>query len=408
MNEHDRKDNVFHPKKLNEGEEVSLGLPAPQPEARAKIIKRPSLDEHTVKKKKEADFDKTESHKRHKKTGDIRIAPHARGDFEAHHKQKHVAAVSDNQDKIHHQPSINLMPEHYRNNISHQAHNKRGKARAKLSAIRSHKHWHNAKLVIGTVLVFLLIFNSQWFISQIMYFFNKPKSQPVVQPAPTPAQTPATTEKQEAEIVGPENVIIIPKINVTAPLVFPTTNKEEDVLVALRDGVVHYYGTALPGENGNAAFFGHSSNDWWEPGNYKFVFVILERLAVGDTYEIHYNSRKYVYQVTETKVVAPNDLSVLNQSTEPTSTLITCTPPGTSWRRFVVSAKQISPSGKPAVVKNETKQIQTESTNLPSAAPSIWEQIKNFFMGLFGKEQQVAKPSQTQPATQTSRLPEIN
>ena len=132
-------------------------------------------------------------------------------------------------------------------------------------------------------------------------------------PVPTQAvtQNPITEQAESAELVGPNNEIIIPKIGVTAPLVFVNTTNEAEVLLALRSGVVHYYGTALPGENGNTAFFGHSSNDWWEPGNYKFVFVLLEKLTVGDTYEIHYNSRKYVYRVTQTKVVEPNDLSVL-------------------------------------------------------------------------------------------------
>ena len=66
-----------------------------------------------------------------------------------------------------------------------------------------------------------------------------------------------------------------------------------------------YSGTANPGENGNAVFFGHSSNDIWEKGNYKFVFVLLEKLAVGDQYEIHYQSRKYIYTVEQTRVVEP-------------------------------------------------------------------------------------------------------
>jgi LPXTG-site transpeptidase (sortase) family protein len=401
MSDLDKDNNVYHPKKLKEGEEVSLGIPAPQPEPKAEIIKRPS---HTHHHKKVESTTKGEDHShKPRRSGDIRIAPHAQGDLTLHRTATKNGIGAPERPKSH--PQINLMPEHHRKNIKHETTARRGKAAAKLAAIRSHKHWHNAKLVIGTVLVFVLVFNSQWFISQIMYFFNRPKSQPVVQTEP--AKTSQKDEQPQAEIVGPENVIIIPKINVTAPLVFPTTTNEADVLVALRDGVVHYYGTAMPGENGNAAFFGHSSNDWWEPGNYKFIFVILERLAVGDTYEIHYNSRKYIYQVTETKVVAPNDLSVLNQTAEPTSTLITCTPPGTSWRRFVVSAKQISPAPK-AALKPDTKQVQPATTNLPSASPSIWEQIKTFFEGLFGKKQESVSTTQTQPTEQTNHLPEVN
>lgn len=402
MSDSDKDNNIFHPKKLNEGEEVSLGIPAPQPQPRAEIVKRPP-HKRQPEIKNQSRWNHDSGPKEHIKRGDIKIAPHARGDLSSqHHAIKHESKEHEKPDS---HPQINLMPEHYRKDIQHETMGKKEKAKARLRAIRSHKYWHNAKLLIGTVLIFLLIFNSQWFISQIMFFFNKPKSQPTVQT--TPAQTAQAPQESQAEIVGPENVIIIPKINVSAPLVFPKTTNEADVLVALRDGVVHYYGTAMPGENGNAAFFGHSSNDWWEPGNYKFVFVILEQLAAGDTYEIHYNSRKYVYQVTETKVVAPNDLSVLNQTAEPTSTLITCTPPGTSWRRFVVSAKQISPQPKVAEAKKEVQQVQNSSQQLPSASPSIWEQIKTFFGGLFGKKQETTI-NQVKPAVKDKHLPEVN
>ncbi len=302
-------------------------------------------------------------------------------------------------------PKIDLKPDESEDGP--EISNQKKTTRQKLSEIRKHKHWHNAKLVVGTVLVFLLIFNSQWFISQFMFLFNRPKAQTTTEQAQDKNQQ--ASKNTEAEVVGPQNEIIIPKIGVTAPLVFINTTNEADVLFALRDGIVHYYGTALPGEVGNSVFFGHSSNDWWEPGNYKFVFVLLEKLAVGDTYEIHYNSRKYVYKVSETKIVAPNDLSVLNQTSEPTSTLITCTPPGTSWQRFVVVGKQISPVFNTSTSQSEQKTANNKtptSSTLPSAPPSLWQQITDFFSGLTdGRDN---KDSSNQQPTEVKRLPEIN
>ena len=283
---------------------------------------------------------------------------------------------------------------------------KRRRIRESIKTIRSHKNWHNAKLIVGTILIFVLIFNSQWFISQFMYLFNRPKATQTEQTSQTNQQTQADQTQQQAEVVGPQNEIIIPKIGVTAPLVFISTNNEVEVLKALQNGVVHYYGTALPGENGNAAFFGHSSNDWWEPGNYKFVFVLLEKLSVGDTYEIHYNSKKYVYQVVETKIVQPNDLSVLNQTSKPTSTLITCTPPGTSWRRFVVVANQIEPAAVNDASQTSNKP-SVESAKLPSAPPSIWQQVQNFFSSILGgNKAQNSSKEQDQPSV--NHLPEVN
>lgn len=184
---------------------------------------------------------------------------------------------------------------------------KQQKALTKLQKLRKHKHWYNIKLVVGTVLVFLLIFYSQFFISQFMYLFNRPSTstnqteQPTNQTPAQPVEPTQPPAQQPAEVVGPQNEIIIPKIGVRVPLVFIETNNEVEVLRALRDGVVHYYGTAYPGEVGNSVFFGHSSNDWWEPGNYKFVFVLLEKLVPGDQYEIHYNSRSTFIQLAKPK-----------------------------------------------------------------------------------------------------------
>jgi sortase A len=375
--------------RLQEGEEVNLTIPKHYPASENSAAAKTSPQVSSSGSTHQSTHPKQD-----------RIASHASGDFNGHLRQHNQPTVQTPP-----QPRINLHPDaHKVISASTAKASKKQAALNKMKSIRSHKHWHNAKLVVGTVLVFLLVFNSQWFISQLMYLFNKPSSKTTQDVAITqPAAAPAA-----AEVVGPANEIIIPKIGVTAPLVFPKTNVETEVLLALRGGVAHYYGTAYPGENGNSVFFGHSSGDWWEAGNYKFIFVILEKLSIGDTYEIHYNSRKYIYQVEETKVVAPSDLSVLNQTSYPSSTLITCTPPGTSWQRFVVRAKQIAPAyQKPAVPKTAVAPVATDGqATLPSASKSIWEQFTSFLSGLFG----VSKNEQTksnQP-TQIKYLPEVN
>ena len=200
----------------------------------------------------------------------------------------------------------------------------------------------------------------------------------------------ATGENNTASVetnsvaVGPEPVINIPKINVSAPIVFADSNVEAEIQKDLESGVVHYANTAMPGEPGNAVIFGHSSNDWWEPGNYKFVFILLDKLVVGDTYTVNYNSKQYIYQVTETKVVEPTDLSVLRQTGEHEMTLITCTPPGTSWKRLVVHSKQISPVPTAAAESSADGQIQG---SLPGNTPSLSERIGNWWKNLTTKDE---------------------
>jgi sortase A len=247
--------------------------------------------------------------------------------------------------------------------------------------------WKPLLTGLVTFVALFMLFKSPIFLSQIGYLTQKPDTA-VTQ---TAANTPS---------VGPDPVIIIPKINVNAPVVFANSNVEANIQHDLESGVVHYADTAQPGENGNSVIFGHSSNDWWEPGNYKFVFVLLDKLVVGDTFTVNYQSKQYTYQVIETKVVEPTDVSVLNQTADPEMTLITCTPPGTSWKRLIIRAKQISPA--PGATQTASAQTPTSNGILPSNSPSftdqlnqIWNQIKK----AFGKGQDQQQQPQTQPTT---------
>jgi len=166
------------------------------------------------------------------------------------------------------------------------------------------------------------------------------------------------------EVIPPDSQIVIPKIGITAPIIFLASRNEQEIQNNLTRGVVHYSGTAKPGEVGNSFITGHSSNFWWVKGNYNYVFVNLDKMAAGDQAKIYHNGKKYVYSVTEVKTVEPNDVSVVTQTDTPTLTLMTCTPPGTNWKRLIVKMDQIAPKYiKPRVV---TKQIIASPNELPS------------------------------------------
>lgn len=272
---------------------------------------------------------------------------------------------------------------------------------------------------LGSFLVFYLVFNYQLIVAQLGYMINQPKAvTTLTQPATSPiaANNANATSATQAEIVPPDNIIVIPKINVNAPVVLEPSLAEKNIQRSLQNGVVHYAGTALPGEPGNVAIVGHSSNDWWEPGNYKFVFALLEKVTVGDKIQVNYNSHKYVYEVINTKVVEPTDLSVLAPTAEPTLTLITCTPPGTSWKRLIVSARQIEPVPASAPTPQLAKASATTTpapasiSALPGNSPGFLSQIGDFFSKIWNFF--FHKPTDsTSPATQArpaQHLPELN
>jgi len=164
--------------------------------------------------------------------------------------------------------------------------------------------------------------------------------------------TASSAPLEAGETIPNGNFLVVPKIGVSAPIIFSNSYNEAAIQKELLSGVVHYNKTALPGEAGNSFITGHSSNYWWNPGKYNYVFANLSKMAVGDQAKIYYNGNKFLYQVTEIKVVNPTDVSVLQGTDTPTLTLMTCTPPGTSWKRLIVKFNQVSPLYvKPIVVE---------------------------------------------------------
>lgn len=183
--------------------------------------------------------------------------------------------------------------------------------------------------------------------------------------------------------VGQQPRLIIPKINVDVPVDYSIkTTNENEIQVSLRDGATHYRipgANAVPGQLGNTILLGHSSNDIFNQGSYKFVFVLLDRLKPGDLFYLHYHGTRYIYRVTEQKVIDPSDVEVLmTGKTKAIATLITCTPPGTAFKRLLVFGEQISPdpSGdKPANSHNDNQHDGAIPGNEPSWLDNIWNSI---------------------------------
>lgn len=133
--------------------------------------------------------------------------------------------------------------------------------------------------------------------------------------------------------------LVIPAIQVEAPIVMSDSSDENVLQEKLKQGVAHYPDTAVPGEKGNVFIFGHSSYYWWDWSKYSDVFANLEQIKNGDEILAYYNNELYIYEVKETKIVSPTDLSVLDQGSGYDLTLMTCTPLGTTLNRFIVVAE---------------------------------------------------------------------
>lgn len=179
--------------------------------------------------------------------------------------------------------------------------------------------------------------------------------------------------------VGPEPLIVIPKINVEAPVVYGLPDlSEHTVQSALREGVVHYPiqgATSVPGQFGNTVILGHSSSDLFNSGRFKFIFVQLNRMNEGDLFYLNYEGVRYTYQVTGKEIIAPENVGKLAIGTDkPYATLITCDPPGTALRRLVVYGTQINPDPGAATQPTATGNVPT-SSHITGNPPTLFERI---------------------------------
>lgn len=149
-----------------------------------------------------------------------------------------------------------------------------------------------------------------------------------------------------------ENRIEVPSLGINAPIVEPLLGLdslqakdwnalEDQIRSSLLSGVAHYPGTAEPGKIGNAFLTGHSSNVLWEPSSYNTVFALLPKIEIGADIFITHEQKTFHYRVLSTKEVSPSDTSILKQGDLKMLTLMTCTPVGTTLKRFVVNAELI-------------------------------------------------------------------
>jgi sortase A len=136
-----------------------------------------------------------------------------------------------------------------------------------------------------------------------------------VTPLPVPTQGPEQATR-----------IQIPAIDVDAPVV------EGDDWETLKQGAGHHVGSANPGERGNCVISAH--NDIFGE-----IFRDLPDLSLGDEVIVHTASRAHRYVVTQKRVIEPTEVDVMEPTSSPVLTLVSCYPYGIDTHRIVVVAE---------------------------------------------------------------------
>ena len=131
----------------------------------------------------------------------------------------------------------------------------------------------------------------------------------------------------------------VPEGDAVAIITIPTLGLEKAVVEGvgvpdLKKGPGHYPDTPLPGQAGNAAIAGHRTT-------YGAPFYRLDELEPGDRIFTTTLQGRFEYRVTETKVVSPSAIEVLDASADDRLTLTTCNPRFSAAQRLIVVASLV-------------------------------------------------------------------
>lgn len=144
------------------------------------------------------------------------------------------------------------------------------------------------------------------------------------------------------EVIG---TLIIPKINATLPMY---DGLEDD---NLQKGVVHLKDTSYPtgSISSHAVIAGHSGLTRAK------ILDDLDKIEIGDNFQVEYLNENYNYEVIEKKVVLPTESESLKiRDGETLVTLVTCTPKSINTHRLLITGKKVDfPLQKELTIKEK-------------------------------------------------------
>ncbi len=162
-----------------------------------------------------------------------------------------------------------------------------------------------------------------------MYRYQRVEISKLEEARATVEPSPAKAVRVPVALGGVIGEIEVPRLGMKAIVVQGDSGK------LLRRSVGHLPETALPGEAGNVALAGHRDG----------LFRPLRNVRPGDTILLRTPDREFQYQVEWTAVVPPNATQVIQPTSEPALTLVTCFPfyyVGAAPDRFIVRARKVS------------------------------------------------------------------
>jgi len=148
-------------------------------------------------------------------------------------------------------------------------------------------------------------------------------------------------KQKEFPLIEKENSLEITKLGLEAPLVFAVSTEIKAITQDLKNGVVVYPESSLPGQSGELIVLGHSSPPGWPKIRYDWVFSKLGELEAGDNIVINFAGLRHDYMVINKVFLEKGQALPENNSDNSKQFLylVTCWPPGKDFKRLVVEAE---------------------------------------------------------------------
>lgn len=137
------------------------------------------------------------------------------------------------------------------------------------------------------------------------------------------------------------NLLEMPQFDIKAPILEVETSDSGTIYKKLKQGVVLYPGSDIPGK-GYSIIIGHSSQYPWDPGRYKSVFSLLNQLEQGDRIYVFWDQKPLVFEVRDKNIFLPwpkgteSTETIFPPSDEITLILQSCWPVGVASKRVAV------------------------------------------------------------------------
>lgn len=180
------------------------------------------------------------------------------------------------------------------------------------------RKFNNVLSVVNIVLALYILIAPFW----LMISFRI-RDAANIRPALVKAET-----AQTSVAVPADNTLVIPALNMQE-----TIHEGSDESV-LSKGAWRRPASGNPKAGGNFVVVGHR---FTYAGS--AVFYHLDKLKQNDDIVVYWEGKKYVYKVTETKIVTPNQTEIEKNTDKNILTLYTCTPLWTAENRLVVIAE---------------------------------------------------------------------